>query len=293
MGVNHTDCPGYLMTESGSACESDLHGSECDAADLAWSTPTEPDPPPDDPPPACPPGGSSSNSANGPGGTYRSLLVSAQEQNPESTLKDAGGGSGGGYPCEGPGGGLFDNINDYSPIVVDLDRGGFRFTDLENGVWFDMDSNGEHDWISWTDPTHSDGFLVLDRNLNGQIDDGSEMFGNYTDQPASDEPNGYEALAVFDQPQNGGNGDGLISDSDSVFQQLRLWIDSNHDAVSQQDELSTTGDHNIESFDLSYNTSNRHDQHGNILRHKSKAHRSHGGVLQTVDVFFMGLAPYE
>jgi hypothetical protein len=79
----------------------------------------------------------------------------------------------------------------------------------------DIDGDGYRDWIAWTDPEAEDGLLVWDRNLNGIIDSGRELFGDSTTQPPSNEPNGFLALAVLDQAESGGNGDGVISSLDS------------------------------------------------------------------------------
>ncbi len=207
---------------------------------------------------------------------------------PSDPCGDGGGGTSTSKACDGDGdGGTAPISHRPTPIIVDVDRGGFQLTDLENGVLFDLDADGQLDMVSWTAENSGDAFLVLDRDLNGQIDDGSELFGDNTDQPPSDEPNGYEALAVFDELANGGDEDGLISAADSVFSRLRLWVDSNHDGHSASDELFALDAVDIWALDLRYIRSNRMDRHGNLLRFKSKAWRNGGGPFQTVDVFFL------
>lgn len=157
-----------------------------------------------------------------------------------------------------------------SPVIVDTAGEGFQLTSVADGVAFDFTGSGALLQLAWTTAGSSNAFLALDRNHNGTIDNGKELFGNLTTQPKSSEPNGFLALAEFDKPENGGNRDGMIDTSDAIFAQLLLWIDANHDGISQTNEIHSLPEMGLLSISLDYKVSKWTDEFGNVYRYRAK-----------------------
>jgi hypothetical protein len=186
------------------------------------------------------------------------------------------------YNCDGQ----EDLYQCQSPILIDVAGNGFALTDAIGGVAFDIDGDGLAQHLSWTTAGGDDSWLVLDRNGNRTIDDGSEMFGNFTPQPASATPNGFIALRMFDE-----NADRWIDAADSVFARLRLWTDGNHDGLSQSGELRSLSAAGVARLSVTFTESHRRDRYGNIFKYKAAIQDVSGGEIGPVawDVFLISL----
>jgi Ca2+-binding RTX toxin-like protein len=132
------------------------------------------------------------------------------------------------------------------PLVLDMDGDGIETTSMQDGsvILFDHDADGIQTGTGWLKP--DDGWVVLDRNNNGNIDNGRELFGADTLKSNGElAKDGFDALADFDS-----NGDGKVDTNDSVYSDLRIWLDANQDGVSQSAELSTLESHGIVAINV-------------------------------------------
>src|SRR6185295_2658464 len=151
-----------------------------------------------------------------------------------------------------------------SPLILDLAGDGVQTTDLFSAVKFDIHGEGRLVTMAWTADWSEDAFLWNDLNRDGLVDGGGELFGDSTLLPdGTPAANGFEALKVYDDSTYGGNADGKISDRDLGWTDLRLWIDRNHDGVSQVDEIATLGDLGISEILLTYREDRDVDGNGN------------------------------
>jgi len=195
-------------------------------------------------------------------------------------------GSGGGSGTVGTGGNTQDCDHTlggcWSPILINLDSGGYRLTGVDDPVTFDIGANGSPLLLSWTARDASVAFLALDRNHNGRIDDGSELFGNHTPlaggTPAHE---GFEALAQYDA-----NRDSVIDHSDPIWSDLLLWTDRNHDGVSQESELAPLSTSELRSLGCERHFTGRRDEYGNVFRWEARLTQDSRESRPYYDIYF-------
>ncbi|OGK77851.1 MAG: hypothetical protein A2X52_10105 [Candidatus Rokubacteria bacterium GWC2_70_16] len=143
------------------------------------------------------------------------------------------------------------------PLVLDLDGDGIETRHAAAGASFDHDRSGFAEQSGWVGA--DDGLLVWDRNGDGRINDGSELFGDQTQlQDGTRAPNGFAALGEWDA-----NADGRIDATDPVWGNLRVWRDTDGDGVSRSDELVGLGDAGITALNTGFMATNVTDPQGN------------------------------
>jgi hypothetical protein len=153
------------------------------------------------------------------------------------------------------------------PLVFDLDNNGFHTTGTKNGVWFDLDADGQLDRMS--NLAGADAFLALDKNNNGHIDNGSELFG---DQNGA--AHGFDELAKYDDNQ-----DGVIDKNDAVFEDLRLV------QISEQGQQSMRlADHQIQSITLAYKNGYSQTSTGDPIAQTGQSQTNSSNSINIADI---------
>jgi hypothetical protein len=173
-----------------------------------------------------------------------------------------------------------------SPLVLDLSGDGVKATSLEDGINFDIDADGSQNKVAWLEGNgvtkNDDVFLVRDRNGNGIIDNGNELFGTSTILRDGNLPvNGFIALKELDSNRNG-----VIDEKDEDFQILQVWNDFNGNGLSEEYELSPLSDV-AQSIDLDFVGLNQLDEHGNKIMAASTFLNLQGEERPIVDIFFL------
>lgn len=167
-----------------------------------------------------------------------------------------------------------------SPLIVDLDGDGVETMSVANGIYFDHDGNGFAENTGWVGK--DDGLLVRDINGNGQIDDGTELFGNNSvlsnGQKAA---NGFEALKDLDS-----NNDGVFNNQDTAWNEVKVWKDSNQNGIVDEGELLTMEQANISGINLDYQTGSNEDLSGNAHKQTSTITKTDGTTSTITDVWF-------
>jgi hypothetical protein len=166
-----------------------------------------------------------------------------------------------------------------SPLVLDLNGDGVQTVGIEHGVKFDLTATGVQHEVGWV--SASDGFLVLDRNGDGLINSGRELFGQATLlADGTTARDGYQALATLDA-----NLDGVIDAKDADFATLQVWQDVNQDGVTQTGELHDLASLSIVSLDLDAHQTSV-VQNGNWIGLDSSFTTADGTAHAMADVWF-------
>ncbi|MGL5142422.1 MAG: calcium-binding protein [Acinetobacter baumannii] len=170
----------------------------------------------------------------------------------------------------------------YDPLILDLDGDGIETIahNKLNGALFDNDADGLKTATGWVSP--HDGLLVFDRNADGIINDGTEVFGDNTYLKNGEKAeHGFDALADLDTDKNG-----KIDANDEDFAKLKVWRDLNQDGKSQENELFSLTALGIKSLNVTYNNTNTTLAGNNILVQVSSYEKTDGSTLKMGDVNF-------
>lgn len=162
-----------------------------------------------------------------------------------------------------------------SPLIIDTLGTGWKFSDPKKGAYvsFDLKGDGTYLKLSWPIEGSGNAWLVYDRDGDGIIKDGTELFGNFSPHATVNIPgataNGFNALGWWDAPAQGGDGNALLDKRDAIWPKLRLWIDEHcyrepdQPCRSLPDELHTLESKGVTSISLIYSGNIFWDSAGN------------------------------
>ena len=158
------------------------------------------------------------------------------------------------------------------PLTLDLDGDGFETTGAtDSGVYFDLANNGIKVRTGWISP--DDGLLALDRNGNGTIDSGAELFGDATPLAGGGLAlDGLHALAGQDS-----NSDGYVDALDANWSVMKVWRDMNQDGISQSAELTSLAANNIALLSTARLVNSEVLENGNRIADLGSFTRTDGG----------------
>jgi Ca2+-binding RTX toxin-like protein len=163
---------------------------------------------------------------------------------------------------------------------VDLNGDGIETVGLLSDIHFDHGGDGFRELTGWAGA--GDGFLALDRNGDGIVSSGAELFGSETLlSDGSKAMNGFEALEELDSNQ-----DGVIDASDELFGDLRIFQDLDQDGETDHDELLALEEAGIQSLSLAYNNQSYTDEFGNEHRQVGSYMNTLGQTMTMTDVWF-------
>jgi Ca2+-binding RTX toxin-like protein len=161
-----------------------------------------------------------------------------------------------------------------SPLVIDLDGDGVELISLDaSQAFFDLGTDGYRERTGWVDA--DDGLLVWDRDQDGKIENGSEVFGDQTGHA-----DGFAALAELDS-----NGDGVVNAADDDFVNLQIWRDLDGDGYTDDGELFSLDTYSVVGIDLGANRISEFNE-GNEVRLRSTVQLADGGTAAIDDVWF-------
>ncbi|WP_043995111.1 calcium-binding protein [Actinobacillus pleuropneumoniae] len=174
------------------------------------------------------------------------------------------------------------NYDIYDPLALDLDGDGLETVSMNGrqGALFDHEGKGIRTATGWL--AADDGFLVLDRNQDGIINDISELFSNKNQlSDGSISAHGFATLADLDTNQ-----DQRIDQNDKLFSKLQIWRDLNQNGFSEANELFSLESLNIKSLHTAYEERNDFLAGNNILAQLGKYEKTDGTFAQMGDLNF-------